>query len=55
MQNRPNGNGWDDNKKILIEINEIWVADVSEMDNRMCNDFEMYNRRFNAMRVLWGS
>ena len=32
-QNRPNGNDWGDDEKILIEINEIWVFDVSEMDN----------------------
>ena len=49
-QNRPNGNDWGDNEKILININEIWVSDISEIDNRMVNTFEMDNRRFNSMR-----
>ena len=56
-QNRPNGNDWGDNEKILVDINEIWVSemdnekcDASEMDNRMVNASEMDNRRFNAMR-----
>jgi len=49
-QNRPNGNDWGDNEKILININEIWVSDISEIDNRMVNTFEMDNRRFDAMR-----
>ena len=41
-------------------MNEIWISDVSkvdngkynasDMDNRMCNDSEMYSRRFNVMR-----
>ena len=39
-QNRPKRNDWGNNEKILIDINEIWVSDISEMDNR----------RFNAMR-----
>ena len=34
-QNKPNGNDWGANEKILIDINEIWVSDISEMDNRM--------------------
>ena len=49
-QNRPNGNDWGDNEKILIDINEIWVSDISEMDNRMVNVSEMDNRKFHAMR-----
>ena len=40
-QNRSNGNDWGDNEKILIDINEIWVSDISEMDNRMVNASEM--------------
>jgi len=54
--NRSHWNYWVDNEKISIEIKEIWVFDISEiingkyngskMDNRMCNDSEMYNRRF---------
>ena len=32
-QNRSHWNDWGDNEKILIDINEIWVYDVSEMDN----------------------
>ena len=49
-QNRPNGNDWGDNEKILININEIWISDISEMDNEKCDASEMDNRRFNAMR-----
>ena len=36
-QNKPNGNDWGDNEKILIDINEIWVYDISEMDNEKCD------------------
>ena len=46
-QNKPNGNDWGDNEKILIDINEIWVSYISEMDNRMVNASEM---DFHAMR-----
>ena len=49
-QNRPNGNDWDDNEKTLIDINEIWLFDISEMYNRMFNASKMDNRRFHAMR-----
>ena len=49
-QNRPNGNDWGDNKNILIEINEIWVFDVSEMDSGRCNVSEIDNRRLNVRR-----
>ena len=49
-QNRPNGNDWGDNEKILIDINEIWDSDISGMDNEKCDASEMDNRRFNAMR-----
>ena len=59
-QNRPNRNDWGDNENILIDIHEIWVSDISEMDNRMVNASEMDNgmvnasemdnRRFHAMR-----
>jgi len=27
--NDSNGNDWGDNKKILIDINEIWFSDIS--------------------------
>ena len=63
-QNRPNGNDWGNNEKILIDINEIWVSDISEMDNGKCdvskmnnkrvNASEMDNRRFDTWGVLWG-
>ena len=49
-QNRPNGNDWGNNEKILIDINEIWVSDISQMDNGKCDASKMDNRRFNAMR-----
>ena len=49
-QNKPHGNDWGDNEKILIEINEIWVSDISEMDNGMVNASELDNRRFYSMR-----
>ena len=47
-QNRPNGNDWADNGKILIDINDIWVSDISEMDNGKCDASEMDNRMVNA-------
>jgi len=50
-QNRPNGNDWGDNEKILIDINEIWVSDISEMDNEKCNAFEMDNSMVNASEM----
>ena len=49
-QNRPNWNDWGDNEKILIDINEIWVSDISEMDNGKYNAYEMDNRRLNVRR-----
>ena len=49
-QNRPNGNDWGDNKKILIDIKEIWVSDIYEMDNRMVNASEMGEKWFNTVR-----
>ena len=62
-QNRPNEDDWGDNKKILIDINEIWVSDISEtdnekcdgseMDNRMVNASEMDDKWFNAIRGCW--
>ena len=49
-QNKPNGNDWGDNEKILIDVNEIWVdnekCDASEMDNRMVNASEMGDKWF---------
>ena len=49
-QNRPNGNDWGDNEKILIDINEIWVS-----DNKMVSAFEMVDKWFTPSGVLWGS
>ena len=49
-QNRPNWNNWSHNEKILIDINEIWVFDTSDMDNGKCDAFEIDNGWFNAMR-----
>ena len=49
-QNRPNGNDWGDNKKILIDINEIWVSDISEIDNDKCHGSEMDDKWFNVIR-----
>ena len=61
-QNRPNENDWGNNEKILIDINEVWVSDISkidngkcdasEMDNRMVNASEMGDKWFNAMRSV---
>ena len=49
-QNRPNWKNWGDNEMILIDINEIWISDISEMDNEKRDASEMDNRRFTAMR-----
>ena len=54
-QNRPNGNDWGDNEKILIDINEIWISDIFEMDNEKCDASEMDNRMVKAMRGVAGS
>ena len=50
-QNKPNGNDWGDNEKILIDINEIWVSDISEIDNRMVSASEMDNRTVNTSEM----
>ena len=50
-QNRPNGNDWGDNEKILIAINEIWVSDISKMHNEKCNASKMDNRMVNASEM----
>ena len=50
-QNKPNGNDWGDNEKILIDINEIWVSDISEIDNRMVSASEMDNRMVNTSEM----
>ena len=50
-QNKPNGNDWGDNEKILIDINEIWVSDISEIDNEKCGTSEMDNRMVNASSI----
>ena len=50
-QNRPNGNDWGNNEKILIDINEIWVSDISEMDKGKCEASEKDNRMVNASKV----
>ena len=50
-QNRPNGNDWGDNEKILIDINEIWVSDIFKMNNEKCDAFEMDNRMVNASEM----
>ena len=34
-QNRPNWNNWGDNEKALIDINRIWIFDISKMNNKM--------------------
>jgi len=49
-QNRPNWNDWGNNEKILIDINEIWVSDITEMDNGKYNASKMDNRRLNVRR-----
>ena len=49
-QNSPNGNDCGDNKKILIDINEIWVSDISKMDNRVVNASKMDDKWFNTIR-----
>jgi len=54
-QNRPNGNDWGDNEKILIDINEVWVSDISEMHNEKCDASEMDNRMVKAMSGVAGS
>ena len=43
-QNRSHWNDWADNKKISIEMNEIWVSDVSEIDNGKYNASEIDNK-----------
>ena len=50
-QNKPNGNDWGDNEKILIDINEIWVSDISEIDNRMVSASEIDNRMVNTSEM----
>ena len=50
-QNRPNENDWGDNKKILIDINEIWVSDISEMKNEKCDGSEIDNRMVNTSEM----
>jgi len=50
-QNRPNGNDWGDNENMLIDINEIWVSDISEMDNEKFDASEMDNRMINASEM----
>ena len=47
-QNRPNENDWGNNEKILIDINEVWVSDISKIDNGKCDASEMDNRVVNA-------
>jgi len=36
-QNRTKWNNWGDNEKALMDINEIWVFEVSKMNNRRFN------------------
>ena len=36
---------------ILIDINDIWVFDISEMDNEKCDASEMDNRMVNASEM----
>ena len=50
-QNRPNENDWGDNEKILIDIKEIWVSDISEMDNEKCDASEMNNIMVNSSKM----
>ena len=50
-QNRPNGNDWGDNGKILIDINDVWVSDISEMANGKCDASEMDNGMVNASEM----
>ena len=54
-KNRSNGNDWGDNEKILIDIDGIWVYDISEMDNRMCNDSKWIIEGLMPWEVLRGS
>ena len=51
-QNWPNWNDWGDNEKILIDINGIWVSDISEMDNR---SLKSIIRGLMPWGVLWDS
>jgi len=50
-QNKLNGNDWGDNEKILIDINEIWVSDISDMDCEKCDASEMGNGMVNASEM----
>jgi len=50
-QNRPNGNDSGDNKKTLIDIDEICVFDISEMDNEKCDVSEMNKRMVDASEM----
>ena len=45
-----NWNDWVANKKVSIDINEIWISDIFEMDNEKCNACEMDNRRLKLKR-----
>ena len=36
---------------ILININEIWVSDISKMDNEQCDASKMDNRIVNASEM----
>ena len=38
------------NEKILIDINDTWFADISEMDKGKCEASEKDNRMVNTMR-----
>ena len=40
--NRPKWNTWGDNEKTVMDIDRIWIFDISEMDNK----------RFNAKRSV---
>ena len=39
-------------KRFLIDMNEIWVSDISDMDNGKCDASEMDNRMVNASETI---
>jgi len=38
-------------KRFLIDMNEIWVSDISDMDKGKCDASEMHNRMVNASEM----
>jgi len=52
-QNRPNGNDWGDNEKILIDINEIWVTDIKTTHQNITMTHQ--NKLFNISVSAWST